>query len=104
MYQVSPVDLNTSPKITPNTFFCSNKCLKCYQIQKRSIFNLRGSTSEACYFYYHNFIQLAQINFVAESVSLNTGHFAQDFSHKSFSTGFGLFAQFLVVISHNSYK
>ena len=64
VYQVSAVDLNTSPKITPNTFFCSNKCLKCYQIQKRSIFNLRGSTPEACYFYYHNFIQFTQINFV----------------------------------------
>ena len=95
VYQVSPVDLNTSPKITPNTFFCSNKCLKCYQIQKRSIFNLRGSTSEACYFYYHNFIQLAQINFVAESVSLNTGHFAQ----KTFRTS--LLAQ-VSDCSHNS--
>ena len=28
----------------------------------------------------------------------------KDFSHKSFSTSFGTFAQFLVVISHNNYK
>ena len=28
----------------------------------------------------------------------------KDFSHKSFSTSFGPFAQFLVVISHNNYK
>ena len=28
----------------------------------------------------------------------------KDFSDKSFSTSFGLFAQFLVVISHNNYK
>ena len=45
-----------------------------------------------------------------KSPYLNTGHFAQktfrtkDFSHKSFSTSFGKFAQFLVVISHNNYK
>ena len=28
----------------------------------------------------------------------------KDFSHKSVSTSFGLFAQFLEVISHNNYK
>ena len=28
----------------------------------------------------------------------------KDFSHKSFSTSFGTFAQFLVVISHDNYK
>ena len=28
----------------------------------------------------------------------------KDFSHKSFSTSFGLFTQFLVVISHNNYE
>ena len=28
----------------------------------------------------------------------------KDFSHKSFSTSFGPFAQFLVVTSHNNYK
>ena len=28
----------------------------------------------------------------------------KDFSHKSFSTSFGPFAQFLVVISHNNHK
>ena len=40
-----------------------------------------------------------------KSPYLNTGHFAQKtFSHKSFSTSFGKFAQFLVVISHNNYK
>ena len=33
-----------------------------------------------------------------------TGHFAKDFLHKSFSTSFGPFAQFLVVISHNYHK
>ena len=39
-----------------------------------------------------------------------TVHFAQktfptkDFSHKSFSTSFGPFALFLVVISHNNHK
>ena len=31
-----------------------------------------------------------------------TGHFAQkNFSHKSFSTSFGRFTQFLVVVLHN---
>ena len=34
------------------------------------------------------------------NISINTG----DFAPKTFSTSFGSFAQFLVVISHNNYK
>ena len=42
--------------------------------------------------------------YVSTLIYMNTGHFTKDFSHKSFSTSFGPFAQFLEVISHNNYK
>ena len=44
-----------------------------------------------------------QMTYKYNSVSSETFR-TKDFSHKSFSTSFGPFAQFLVVISHNNYK
>ena len=42
--------------------------------------------------------------FIYCSVRGNRSFRTKDFSHKSFSTSFGLFAQFLVVILHNNHK
>ena len=59
------------------------------------------SYSYPCY----QFLYKVALSIIIKPICLGNWSFrTKDFSHKSFSTSFGPFAQFLVVILHNNHK